>query len=109
MGKTIRRKKEFNDYMFVESVFLEFEHNKDISKFWRECMLGKNDTVKKRYNYIHSDRFKSSNKSQSYVKKMSNKIIRVEKRNIIFKIIEGNIYFEKKSLPKRNALERIYL
>jgi len=40
---------------------------------------------------------------------MSNKIIRVEKRNIIFKIIEGNIYFEKKSLPKRNALERIYL
>lgn len=110
MGKTFRRKNNFNDYGYVDAWFDDFEHSPIVEPFWGgDGLKNRVKNRKKVYNYIHSDNFQSRDRWYSFVKKESNNRIRAEKRRILYKVMKDEFADTLSPNNKRNALYYAYI
>jgi len=87
MSRTHRRTKNFNSRKFVNAWFEDTEHNPFEIPNWASASLQRRLTdIRIQKSHIHSDNHRSKDLYSNFVKKLSNKIVREEKRNLIHKI-----------------------
>lgn len=110
MGKTIRRKKNFNTYEHIDSWFNDFEHDPfEISDWMRLKLRRQLSDIKIRKNYIHSDCFRANDPYKNFVQKESNKKIRNEKRQLIHKLKKDEFTDTPNTSNRKNNLYRAWI